>query len=240
MLGAASDAAHATEDAVLADLEVALYAKSPNRDVVRLRTGEVVERGAVRLGSDDAKVGLHPGSQGDGALGLAVCENLRHLGIPYEAPRHRRPLARRDEHVDVPDRLAATSQAPGDVDGDDLRRRFEVGQERRGMRIGLGEAESTRASALIRAALEDALLEDLADSANGMEPANLGCGLEILERLQSKLVVEEFRPLWPHAVDAHHHHKALRNLRHEIAPQGKVTRREDLHDLGGEILSDPR
>ena len=54
--GPTADLRAPAEDAVLVDFQVALHAEQTNGDVVRLRSGEVVKRGAIRRRGHDPQV----------------------------------------------------------------------------------------------------------------------------------------------------------------------------------------
>ncbi len=63
------------EQAVLVQLPAAFERAIAQRDVVRLRAGEVLQRGAALVGRDDAQVGLEAAAQQHAGLGVAVAEH---------------------------------------------------------------------------------------------------------------------------------------------------------------------
>ncbi len=106
------------------------------------------------------------------------------------------------------------------------------------MGVRFGDAEAPYACALLGAALEDPLLERLADAANVMELAVLRCGLELLDGAEVELVVEELRALRTDSGDAHHHREASGDLLEQLAVEVEVAGRGELADLAGQVFAD--
>lgn len=238
LLGTTADATFAPEDAVLVDLELPPDTEQSDRDVVRLRSREVVERCSPADRIDHPHVDLHARAKHGGALRPAVRKHRRDLGVGAEALRDLVRVVRCDEQIEIADRLAPPAQAPGDADLLDAPRAPHVLDERRRMGVRFGEADAPHMRVLLGAALEDPLLERLADAADVVELAVLRCGLELLDGAEVELVVEELRTLRADAGDAHHHREAPGDLLEQLAVEIEVTGRRELADLPGQILAD--
>src|SRR5215475_9384565 len=97
----------AQEHAVLVELQAARLRELADRDVVRLRAGEVVERRAEALRGNDPDVDLqsalehHRGPRGAGR------PHYLHLRIGSEALHHVGRRYRGDDDIEIADRLAA-------------------------------------------------------------------------------------------------------------------------------------
>ena len=93
LLGLAGDARVVVdpEQAVLVQLEAARDRAVAQRDVVRLRAGEVLQRGAAALGGDEPQVGLEAAAQQHARLGVAVAEHA----LDQRVARRSRPSATR-------------------------------------------------------------------------------------------------------------------------------------------------
>ncbi len=88
-----------------------------------LRTGEVLERGPERLGGDHPEVDLDPGLVADRAFRVAFQHHLPDPRQRGEGVHRADRVPRCGEDVDVSDRFPAPSEAPGDLDLIERRRR---------------------------------------------------------------------------------------------------------------------
>ncbi len=91
-------------------LKPALDGAVAQRDVVRLRAGEVLQRGAEALARHEAQVGLEPAAQQHARLGFAVREDALDEAVAGEGVHQRRRCAG-GEDVEIAARLAAAAQA---------------------------------------------------------------------------------------------------------------------------------
>jgi hypothetical protein len=93
---------------------------------------------------------------------------------------------------------------------------------------------------MLAAAAQDAFLQNRSEPAHRRKtPVPRGL-LELGEGLQAQLLVEQPRPLRPHALDPHHLDESLRDLPRELVEQRKTAGPNDLGDLAGEVLADAR
>lgn len=103
----------AAEHAVFVDLQAAGLRDPAQRDVVRLRSGEIDERRAERVGVDDTQVDLQPVAEHDARTRLAVREHARDVAAADERVGHRGRIACAHEDVEIADRLAAAPKTAG-------------------------------------------------------------------------------------------------------------------------------
>ena len=79
----------ATEKPVFVQLEPTADRAISQRDVVRFRSGEVLQGGAAALHRDETQIGLEPSANQDARLRLAVAEHTFNRGILHEVVHQR-------------------------------------------------------------------------------------------------------------------------------------------------------
>ena len=184
-------------DAVLGDRQAAALGLLAERDVVILRSREVLEQAAVVLGRHDTQVEPHPLLRHDGRLRVAPGCDLEHPGQRDEVRDQRRGVGRRCDHVEVAERLTAAAHAAGARDLD-----------RRGVRAKLvhdlaydrqpdtKEAAPLRLRAeALREGLEDPFLALRAESLERADALLLGRLAELVERRHAELAPDPRRGL---------------------------------------------
>src|SRR5207249_3605098 len=97
-----------TENTIFVELHPQADRAIAQRDVVRLRPGEILERGSAAVCGDDAKVGLKCSTQQNARLRFAARQYAFDERIRDEIVHQRRRRAGR-EHVEV---SAAVASAP--------------------------------------------------------------------------------------------------------------------------------
>ncbi len=136
------------EQAVFVQLEAEIDRAVAQRDVVRLRAGEVLQRRAAAVGGDEAEVGLEAAGKQDARFRLAVAEDALDRGVVDEIVHQRRRRAGGEE-VEVAAGVAAAPEAADRLDGGVGRALAQVGHERRGgvVRVRAGDGGRRIASA---------------------------------------------------------------------------------------------
>ena len=98
------------EEAIFVELEAALDRAIAESDVVRLRAGEILQRGAEAFARHDAQIGLKAAPEQHARLGLAVREHALDELVAREGVHQRRRRAG-GEDVEIAAGLAAAPQA---------------------------------------------------------------------------------------------------------------------------------
>ena len=210
-----------------------------DRDVVCLRSGEVLQGGPPRLRPDHAQVGLKFRGGPDRGLGRAGDDHLavRRGGEIFERvhdPAGLRLVAGGREDVDIADRLPHPAQRPGigHLAGVRLQRRDDLcrGVHRDGQQHPVGGHH--------RKAPEDALLASRAEPGEVTQPARLDRFPEVLDAGDAEFGVEHEGALGPEAG----HPGKVADARRDLASQGLDCRdgagSPVLGDLGRDRLAD--
>src|SRR3990172_1272172 len=122
------------EDAVFADFKPHPLCPVPNRHIVRLGAGKVLECRTKGLFLKHPYVYLKPGLKYDRGLCLANRNDLPHLRVLYEMVHYGPRIAAGGEYVEVADSLLPTPVASGWDNVDYARDLFQPGNKRQGKR----------------------------------------------------------------------------------------------------------
>ena len=238
--GAAEPLAATVEDAVLGELHAHLHRPGAERDVVGLGAGEVVERGAEGLGREHPQVGLQSGLEPHRGLGGSLRENLGDLGEPREGVNDRRRVLRRDEEVEVADRLLATPEASGRLGAQDARDPAQPGQERVGVLERAVEWRPPAPPPVVLDGAEDPLdprrpharhVQDAPAPARVLQPVDVGHA-ELLPHAADRLRADALEP--------EHLEDAVGNLGPEPRVLPALAGVHELADLASDALADSR
>src|SRR5207237_280738 len=101
------------EQPVLGELEPGAYRHLAGADVVLLRAGEVLQRGAPGVRRYHPQVDLQALGGPYRGLGVAARDDLDHVRQPRERGHERAGVVRGGQDVDVADRLAHAAQRAG-------------------------------------------------------------------------------------------------------------------------------
>lgn len=209
-----------------------------------LRSGEVLERRAPARRWDDAEIGLHSAVEHDAALRLSRREDLDHVGRRAEGlvDRRRVLLARRDEDVEIADRLGAAAQAARGLACEDAGHRLHACDERLGRHERLGHRAPLRSgrALLPRGDRNDELLLLLLSEARQI--AELACLRRLLERVDggdASLLPDLLRRLQADARDVHQVEQAGRKLRTQLLGLRDLPGLEQLLDPARDAAADP-
>ena len=114
-LGAAGETPCALEQAIFIEFQAMIDGDLAQRDVVRLRPGEVAERGAVALLRHHAQIHLKAVAQPDGRARCPLLDDFRHVLVANE-PLHDRPARFGCDHnVEIADGFAPSPVASRDL-----------------------------------------------------------------------------------------------------------------------------
>ena len=226
------------EQAVLVQLPAALERAIAQRDVVRLRAGEVLQGRAALIGRDDAKVGLEAAAQQHAGLGAAIGEHaLDHAGSGVKASASvvSAPLARmsRSPLVSAPRRTLPTVaiSAAGRV--------FLQIRDQRVGHLGRARQQVTAGEALpLFDRLKNQLLLLAAHALDAANAAGLGGRGQVVEALDAQLLVEHGDGLRSDALQPQHVEQRRRKLGQQVAADCAIAGRRDLANASGEVLAD--
>ena len=183
------------EQAVFVQLPAALERAIAQRDVVRLRAGEVLQRRAALLGRDEAQVGLEAAAKQHAGLGVAVAEHAldqRDSAMKASASVASAPLARmsRSPQVSAPRRRLPTAaiSAPGAC-------ACRYSTSASAISVGIGTAgDGRRSAAAPRAPAGSAAPSCAPMPLSAAHAAGLRRRREIVEARDAQLPVEHARP----------------------------------------------
>ena len=227
-------------DPVLADLETAADGVLAQRDVVRLRAGQVLQQVPERARRDHPQLDPRPVVGDAGDLGLASLLDRGHPVVGDEGVHHLGRRGGRGDQVDVLGGLGVPAEAARDlaaVDGRHLEQRVaNVLRER--SQPGDRDASPPRHGGL--GARQDRLLRLLAHSGEVADPALARRLHGVLQRDQTEVGEDPSRRLGADAGDVHDRHHAGRRHRLELLQRRDVARVEQLGDLVGDGRSHAR
>ena len=168
------------EQAVLVQLEALADGAVAQRDVVGLRSGEVLQRGAAAVGGDEAQVGLEAALDEDARFRLAVAEHALDQTVLDEVVHQRRRRAG-GEQVEVAAGVAAAPQAADRLDRGIRRALAQVGHERGGGIVRVGQQVAAGEALPLVERLQDQRFLLRAHAAKRANPAVERRALEIVE-----------------------------------------------------------
>ena len=225
------------EQAVLVQLAAAGDGAVAQRDVVGLRSGEVLERRATALAGDQAEVGLVAAAQQDAALRLPLAEHAFGKRVPGEGA-DQRVVAADGEDVEVAARLGAAAQAAHRHELGAGSEGLQVGDQHRGQVARAREQVAATVLAPLVEGLEDQLLLLRPHAPHRAQPPRPGCVLEFLERRNAQRLVEEGGRLRPHALEVQQVEQRGGELGQQLLVVLHPARLDQLADLGRDLLAD--
>ena len=203
-------------------------------DVVRLRAGEVEERGAVALLRHGADVDLQARAQHDRRTGRAVGENIGDVFVAHQLIADRRAVLRRHHNVQISDRVAAPAITAGHDDAtavaEKAHQRFRFGFGDRQLEAFLGGRLFERGRKF--------LFNDRAESAQPVQPSRFDDATKIVEGAHLELVVNELDAFRPQAGESGNLAKLAGQLPFQRVEQGEMSGLDDFRDLAGQVLAD--
>ena len=202
---------------------------------MRLRAGEVVERGPEALVGHDAQVGLHSALELDGALGLATGDGL---AGPGEGIHDRGGVVGTDEEVEVsngvlPPAVRARglhAPQPGDLP--------EEAQDLVHDGLGPGEQEPAAPRPVVHDGLEQLLLRGLAHPRKLAHFAGQCRRLQVGDCPDAQLLMEEMHLLRSDALEMEKLEEGPGKLGEDLLVLSAGARAADLDDLLGDPLAD--
>ena len=195
-------------------------------------------RGAAAVGGDEAQVGLEAALEQHARLGVAVAEHALDQAVLDEVVHQRRPAPEASD-VEIAAGVAAAPQAADRLDGGVGRALAQVGDERRGGVVRVGQQMPAGEALALVERLEDErfLLRAHARAARGS--GRRRGALEIVERADAELAIERRDGLRPDALQVQQVEDRRRKLG-DAARGGnaRVAGLGDLADARGEVLAD--
>ena len=239
VLGLAGDAGPGggVGEGVLVQRVAARQGALPQLDVVRLRSGEVLQRRAARFGRHQPQVGLHLAGQQDAGLGVAEAEHALDLPVAGEVAED---VGRRvgGQDVDVAAGLGAAAQAADDVVGGVGRRLAQPGDQRLRRLAGVADQVTPGVLAALGDRRQDQAFLLRAHALEAADGAGLGRGFEVVERADVQRVVEQRHRLRPDALQAHHLEDRGGEQLQQLVAQAGGARGGDVADARGQVLAD--
>ena len=230
------------EQAVFVQREPEIQRPLPQRDVVGLRSGEILHRRAARLGRDQPQIRLIPLPQQHARLRLALTQDAVHQLVRHERRHHivAPVVDAADEDVEVAAGLAAAAQAADDVDGRAGRALAQVCGQRVGDRRGIGQQVTPRMRLLLGDGLQDELFLLRAHPLDRPQRPGRGRRFELVERGDALRFVQQRDRLRADTLKAEQVEDRRRELLEQLLVIGGRAGRADLEDLRGEVLADAR
>ena len=225
------------KETVLVQLEPARDRSVAQRDVVRFRSGEILHGRAAALLGHEPEIGLDAAPEPHARLGFALTENALDELVHRERRHHVRVAARRED-VDVARRVGAAPDAADVVEDD--RRAFRaqvVEQQRRGLG-GVGQQVAARVLFPLGARSKNELFLLRAQSFQLAHAAVAARGLELLDRLDAELGVEQRDGFGTDALEVEQVEYRRRKLLEQIPVIARLAGLGNLADLRREILAD--
>ena len=180
-----------TKQSVFVELQATREGAVPQRDVVGLRSREVLQRRAGAFGRHDPQVGLKAAGEEDARLRVAMDQNA----FDKRRARERRADVWRGscgQNIDVAGRLAASTEAADEADCCAGRLVRQLGDHGRGHCLGLRREATARMPPLFGESLEDQVFLARAHALRYVaESSGCGCLLQVAERPDVQLPIEQ-------------------------------------------------
>ncbi len=228
----------AAEQSPLRQLPAALDGAGAQRHVVRLAAGQVDPRRAEALRRHDAQVDLHAAAQQDGGAGVAGALDARRAMPAGEGGDDARRVARRNEHVEVADRLDAAAEAPRRLGAHDAGHAAQVGEEVGEDRLRLRQQDPAAGLPLLGERGQEARLRRLAEAGQLGELARRRRGLELGQGGDAQAVPDDPRPLRPQPRQPHQLEERRRRVLLQRLEPRQVSGLDQLADAGADLLAD--
>jgi hypothetical protein len=225
------------EQSILVQLEALADRAIAQRDVVRLRSGEVLHRGAAAVGRDEPEVGLKSALDEHARLRVAVSEHALDEAVLHEVV-HQRWRRSRGEQVQVAAGVAPPPQAADRLDRRVRRARSQICDQRGGRLVGIRQQVTSRETLALFERLED---QRLLLGAHAAERANAAVErgtLQVIQGADVELTVQGRHRLWPDTLQMQQVEDRGRELGDQLPVERGIAGVRDLVDARGEIFAD--
>ena len=227
----------ALEKPVFIELPAAVIGDPAQCNVVGLGPGEIHQRRAIAALRDDSKIDLKPRAQHDGRSRRTMGENVRDVLVGDEAIADGRTVARGDEDIKIPDRIATAAVASGRHDLTLVQVLAQEADERLRLRLGNRELEAFLARRLAERGKK--LLLDLAPkAAEFTQPTAFGGTAKVRDRANAELVIEQLDTLGPETGKCGHLAEIAWQLTLQALQEIEPSAIDDAGDLARQVLAD--
>ncbi len=227
---------HAKEP-VLVQLEPARDGPVAQRDVVRFRAGEVLHRRAAAFFGHEPEIGLNAAPEPHARLRVSLAENPLDQLVHREGRHHVRVVPRRED-VDVARRVRAAPDAADVVEHDRRAFRAQVVEQQTGGLGGIGQQVPAGVLLPLGARPENELFLLRSQPFQAAHAAVAARGLELLDRLDAELRVEQRNRLRADALQVEQVENRRRELLEQIAVKTGFAGLGNLADFRRQILAD--
>ena len=226
-------------DAVLVDRQPTVPGTGPQADVVLLRTGEILERGAKRGSFDYPQVDLHVARPTNARLCVAPLQDGTALGPLPEVVHHGRRIIALDDEVEIPNRLPATPPAARGFDLPGAGALSHPADQIRRNDVGLVPQEPRMLGILReRDVLQDGRLRLGTKPLHVLHASVPACSLERVERIDPQFVDEHPDLLGSEPRHPHQFEDDRRHLLLQVGEERKTAGIEQGFDFCREIGTD--
>ena len=203
-----------------------------------LGPGEILERGAEGFGREQPHVHLHVIRELHADLVFALDQHLSNTGELDEVVSGASEVAARNQQVEVAHGLAAAAQRARRLDALDAFDLADIGRKLLGRVVGGVQPEASRGALKDFEGFQDVLLRFFVHPRQFPQSPGLGCGPELVERLDAELAVKQASLLRPDALHLNDLEQGARNLLQHVLVILALAGLDQLLDLGGEVRSD--
>ena len=238
--GLSGDPPRAFEQSVLVELVPLLLGDLAQLDVVRLGPREILQGRAVGGRLHGPQVHLQPAAQLDRGASFAFRDHVRDVAVRGEAVHDPGARVRRDEDVQVADRLAAPPIAAGDLDLVHTAAGLEIGHDRGGLGLRLVQEHAPLGDLGLAEAGSHVLFHFRTEALELLDLAGVERLRQVGGGFHLELLVEQLHALGAEPRDAEQVEQARGQLARELLLQRQRAAGDDLGDFLRQIVADAR
>ncbi len=206
------------------------------RDIMRLRAGEIHQGGAVTRVRDNAQIDLQSGSQHDRGPRRAMRRDACHILVFREPIAHSLAILSGHEDIEIANRVAAPAIAACHDDLSFAEALTQIADER--FRLDFGDIEPDPfLGHRLGERRQQLRLALFAEAAQLAQAASLGGAAKIFDRADAELVIKKLDPLRPKAGQGGDLAEVARQFVLERLEEIELARGDDGRDFAGQILA---